>query len=142
MSFLTKLFARDRHAPVEELDLIYIYMPANLMPIARGELFEDPIEDDLRRSGLGHVSGGGSSLSDPSPDGTRSVEFCGIDVDVATENLDIVRAMLRARLLALGCVVGTQLHYRVDGVPLQDECRGGDWVLDQPRVMMHPGFGV
>jgi hypothetical protein len=121
-------------------ELIYVYLPEQLGPIDRGDRYEDPIIDELERLGLGEVSGGGSSLGDPQPDGTRQIEFCGIDVD--TDDVDATREALRALLQKLGCPAGTQLHYRVDDAPLQDEYDGSNWSLSQPRTMMHPGFGI
>jgi hypothetical protein len=73
----------------DEFDLekfIYIKIPGNIGPHDRGELFEDKIDPVLEKEGLGSVSGGGSSLGDERPDGTRVVEFCGIDVDVTNRD--------------------------------------------------------
>ena len=123
-----------------EPELIYVFLPESLGPIDRGDKYEDPIIDELERLGLGEVSGGGSSLGDQRPDGTRPIEFCGIDID--TDDLDATRAMLRNLLPQLGCPEGTQLHYRLSDKPLQDEFDGADWILGQDRTMMHPGFGV
>ena len=123
-----------------EPELVYVFLPDPLGPIDRGEKYEDPIIDELERLGLGEVTGGGSSLGDLRPDGTRPIESCGIDVD--TSDVDATREMLRALLPSLGCPTGTQLHFRNADTPLQDEFDGTAWVLDQHRTMLHPGFGV
>ena len=123
-----------------EPDLVYVFLPEPLGPIDRGNKYEDPIIDELERLGLGEVSGGGSSLGDPLPDGTRPIEFCGIDVD--TDDVDATRAALRELLPKLGCPEGTQLHYRASDKPLQDEYDGSSWALDRDRTMLHPGFGI
>ena len=123
-----------------EPELIYVFLPDPLGPIDRGEKYEDPIIDELERLGLGEVSGGGSSLGELRPDGTRPIESCGIDVD--TSDVDAAREMLRALLPGLGCPAGTQLHFRNADKPLQDEFDGTSWALDQDRTMLHPGFGV
>jgi hypothetical protein len=123
-----------------EPDLVYVFLPESLGPIDRGDKYEDPIIDELERLGLGEVSGGGSSLGDPLPDGTRAIEFCGIDVD--TDDVEATRAALRVLLPKLGCPKGTQLHYRASDRPLQDEYDGLGWTLEIDRTMLHPGFGV
>jgi hypothetical protein len=108
--------------------------------MSRGELFEDPLDEELQRRGLGEVSGGGSSLGDELPDGTRPIEFCGIDVD--THDVDGTRAVLRELLPKLGCPAGTQLHYRAEDQPLQDEFDGSMWTLNRRRSMLHPAFEI
>ncbi|HEY5710849.1 MAG TPA: hypothetical protein VIT38_03045 [Allosphingosinicella sp.] len=120
--------------------LIYILLPEPLQPLDRGARYEDPLEAELGVAGLGFVSGGGSSLGDEKPDGSRDIAFCGIDVDAY--DLAAARALLREHLPELGCITGTQLHYRDEAdQPLQDEYDGAEWRLGQPRTMMHPGFG-
>jgi hypothetical protein len=121
-------------------DLIYIYLPGSIGPLDRGDRFEDPINEELQRLGLGEVSGGGSQLGDERADGSRPIEFCGIDVD--TDNVDEARETLRMLLPKLGCPAGTQLHYRAAGSPLQDEYDGSEWLLAKKRSLLHPGFGI
>jgi hypothetical protein len=121
-------------------EFLYIFLPESLDPLNRGDKYEDPIADELDRLGIGEVSGGGSSLGEELPDGTRPIEFCGIDVD--TIDLERARAALRALLPELGCLEGTQLHYTITGKPLQDEYDGAHWTLGRVRTMLHPGFGV
>lgn len=121
-------------------ELVYVYLPGSIEPIDRGDRFEDPINEELQRLGLGEVSGGGSQLGDARPDGSRPIEFCGIDVD--TDNVDHAREVLRTLLPRLGCPAGTQLHYREAANPLQDEYDGSAWLLGKQRSMLHPGFGI
>ena len=132
--------AGDLMMASSEPELVYVFLPDPLGPIDRGEKYEDPIIDELERLELGEVSGGGSSLGDPRPDGTRPIEFCGIDID--TDDVKATREMLRGLLPGLGCPAGTQLHYRDADKPLQDEFDGANWSLEQDRTMLHPGFGI
>ena len=90
--------------------------------------------------GVGEVKGGGSQLGDQQLDGTRPIEFCGIDVEVT--DLDRGRAILRTRLVELGAPLGTELHFTRDGDKLQDELNPDGWVVNQARTSLHPGFGV
>lgn len=123
-----------------ETELVYVMLPESLMPLDRGDRYEDPLDDELQASGVGYVSGGGSSLGDERPDGSRLIEYCGVDVEA--RDLDAVLELLRRKLPELECPSGTQLHYRKGEVPLQDEFDGASWSLGQSREMMHPGFGV
>jgi hypothetical protein len=61
---------------------VYVKIPGDIQPLARGERFEDPLQVALQAEQLGNVSGGGSQLDDPYPDGRPRVEFSGLDVDV------------------------------------------------------------
>ena len=123
-----------------EPELVYVFLPESIGPIDRGDKYEDPIIDELERLGLGEVSGGGSSFSEPRPDSTRLIKSCGIDID--TDDVDATRAMLHALLPKLGCPTGTQLHYMVSENPLQDEYDGESWTIGEDRTILHPGFGI
>ena len=37
---------------------------ARVQPIARGDYFEDPLQDTLEQAGVGEVTGGGTQLAD------------------------------------------------------------------------------
>jgi hypothetical protein len=121
-------------------ELVYIVLPEPLMPLDRGDKYEDPLDVELKLGNLGYISGGGSSLGEEDEDGNRSIEWCGIDVDTT----DVMRArqLLREHLPALGCLVDTQLYYYINDIPLLDRYDGQEWVLEQPREQLHPGFGI
>jgi hypothetical protein len=119
---------------------IYVKIPGNIQPLERGELFEDEIERALAEDDLGSVSGGGSSLSHPRPDGSRIVEFCGIDIDA--KDRDRTLAKLREILMRLHAPHGTELHYTRTGSKLQDVLANGVWQLGLTRQFLHPGFGL
>jgi hypothetical protein len=121
-------------------NFIYIRIPGNIQPVERGERFEDRIDPVLAQDGLGAVSGGGSLLGDPRPDGTRIVEFCGIDIDATDRDRALVR--LRELLPQLDAPLETELHYTRDGVKLQDVLAESGWILGSPRQFLHPGFDV
>jgi hypothetical protein len=140
VELLKKLLKTKRVEQAGSGELIYVYLPESLEPLDRGAKYEDPLEAELQLAGVGWVSGGGSLLGDERPDGSRPIEHCGIDIDA----LDVAEArrLLREHLPELGCPPGTQLHYREDGRPLQDEFDDGGWRLGRPRTLMHPGFGI
>jgi hypothetical protein len=137
-----KLTRQPASGPASDVStfLIYVLLPEALQPLERGTRYEDALEAELALAGLGYVSGGGSLLGEEKPDGSRDIEFCGIDVD--TGDVTAARALLRLHLPELGCVAGTELQYRDEAdEPRRDEYDGTAWRLALPRTMMHPGFG-
>jgi hypothetical protein len=121
-------------------DLVYIYLPGSLQPLDRGKRYEDPLQGALQQARIGMIKGAGSGLGDKKADGSRDIEFSGIDVKA--DDVPAVRNLLRHRLPPLGCPVGTQLHFTTDDEPLQDEFDGAGWLLDRSRSMLHPYFKV
>ena len=139
---LKGLLGLERRAdpPFDPETFVYISLPGNIQPMARGAQYEDRIESELACRGLGGVSGGGSLLSEPRPDGSRVVESCGIDVDVV--DLAAALAVLHDLLPQLGAPHGSELHYTRQGVRLLDRLSGTGWQQGQARTTLHPGFGV
>jgi hypothetical protein len=93
---------------------VFVKIPESIMPIERGDKYEDPLDEALKKAGLGEVTGGGSQLGDPNADGSPHIEWVGIDVDL----LDLSRGLpfLRGELKRLGAPQGTTLEFNVDGV--------------------------
>lgn len=119
---------------------VYIRVPAEIGPFDRQSLFEDPIDEALAAESLGEVSGGGSCLGVPRADGSRPIEFCGIDVD--TRDRDATLVVLRRLLPELGLPRGTALEYTRAGHRLEDRFLGFDWEVGTARESLHPGFDV
>lgn len=110
---------------------VYVKLPLAIMPIERGERFEDPIADELQRRSLGSVSGGGTLLSPPDENGKKTVIYCGIDVEA--EDLDEVRAVLRGLLPSLGAPNQTALQFEIGDDPFEDVFNDGAWTLAVPQ---------
>jgi len=123
MGFLKELkgwLGRDSDSATHETDFnednplfVYVKIPGHVEPMERGEKIEDPLQEALARSGFGNITGGGSQLSEEDSEGRRSIEFCGIDVDLyqMVEGL----ALLRRELVRLETPPGTVLLYEVNG---------------------------
>lgn len=96
--------------------------------------YEGPLNAELKLSGLGWVSGGGTMQSAERADGSREILHIGVDVDA----LDVAgaRALLRSHLPELGCPMGTRLEYEELGRDLQDEYDGKAWILAQPQRLV------
>lgn len=146
LTFLRSLFSSspkppsDGGASLDPQRFIYVIIPGDIQPLSRGEQFEDPLDEALQALELGNVSGGGSQLDDPYPDGRARVAFCGIDIDV----VERVRALelIRVKLRELHAPEGTEIHYTAGAVMLLDRFSKGAWDICLPRTFKHPGFGV
>ena len=134
------MFRKDEIMAGSESELVFVFMPEPLGPMDRGDKHEDPIIDDLERSGLGEVTGGDTGMGDEGPDGRREIQSCGIDVE--TTNVNAARETLRELLPKLGCQAGTQLHYSVAEKALQDEYDGESWQVEQERAGPAPDFYI
>jgi hypothetical protein len=80
----------------------YIRIPGNIQPIERGERFEDPLQAALDKEKLGEVTGGGSQMGEG-----KTVEFCGLDVEVTDRDrgLQIIREVMRRLDAPSGTVI-------------------------------------
>lgn len=77
---------------------------ARLQPMHRGEWFEDPLDEALKKAGCAEVSGGGTLQSE-----TGEVESCDIEISVEGSLSDATRLTI-ATLEALGAPKGSKLH--------------------------------
>jgi hypothetical protein len=146
INFIRRLFGQSAKAPSETRpswdpqQFVYVMIPGDIQPLVRGERFEDPLADALQLAGLGEVSGGGSQLDDPYPDGRPRVAFCGIDIDVVDR--DRALGTIRHKLIELDAPEGTELHYTEGTTMLLDRLSNRAWDQRLPRSLKHPGFGV
>ena len=134
MEFIKKLFDLGASATEEDwgdTELVFIVLPEALEPDRRYSKYERFLDAALRILKLGYVSGGGSNLSAPRQDGSRDIDWVGVDVD--TINVDNCRALLREHLPELGCLPGTVLQYDSYDDMFQDEYDGREWHLARPR---------
>ncbi|HUQ11512.1 MAG TPA: hypothetical protein VM146_14460 [Steroidobacteraceae bacterium] len=98
---------------------VVVHIPEGLIPLERAARYEEPLGQALEARGLGEVSGGGSQMSPPRPDGTHEIISIDIDVDLA----DAAHGLpaLREELHKLHPPPGTQLAYTgADGSPVQE----------------------
>ena len=79
IKLLRRLFGRSQNASSDTQpawaprQFVYVMIPGDIQPLVRGQRFEDPLEELLQAAELGSVSGGGSQLDDPYPDGRPRV---------------------------------------------------------------------
>ena len=87
----------------------YAYLNARIMPVARAEVFEIPLDEALAERGIGEVAGGGTLQA---KDG--EIIHCGLDVDLelTPSNLEFVCGFLARR----GAPKGSKLQFERNGV--------------------------
>jgi hypothetical protein len=96
-------------APPDSKQFIFVKIPEAIMPIDRGNKYEDPLDAVLKAQNVGEVSGGGSQLGKPDENGKRDIEWVGIDVDLT--DFDRGFPILKAQLIRLKVPKGTVLEY-------------------------------
>jgi hypothetical protein len=88
---------------------VFVKVPESIMPIDRGEKYEDPLDAALKREKLGEVTGGGSQLGELDSEGKRNVEWVGLDVELT----DLERGLpfLKKELRRLGAPAETTMEF-------------------------------
>lgn len=79
----------------------------HLEPLDRGERYEDPLEEALKKHELGTVTGGGSQLG---PKG----EISHADIEIMLANLDTAVTCVKTTLENLGVPEGSELLFDKD----------------------------
>jgi hypothetical protein len=90
----------------------YAQLNARIMPLDRGERFEEPLGEALADNDLGKVTGGGSMLSKD-----REIEYCGIDIDIfdVAKGVPFICEFLTER----GAPKGSKLQYELNGESIE-----------------------
>jgi hypothetical protein len=90
----------------------YAQLNARILPLDRGERFEDPLQEALDAIGLWTVTGGGTMQAE-----SGEIEFCGLDIDL----FDLERGVpfVCEFLPACGAPKGSKLQYELDGAQVE-----------------------
>lgn len=106
MNFFKKLFGNGK---IEEEKPSGIFVVATLndkvMPIDRGEIYEDPLDEFLQANKIGEVTGGGTMQLK-----TGELEYCDIEIQLTSDNIDEnhIQAII-GKLEELGAPKGSKL---------------------------------
>lgn len=114
----TSAAAGTQEEPGTSSLFVFVKIPESIMPIERGEKYEDPLDITLKKAGVGEVTGGGSQLGEPDKDGSPTIDWVGIDVDLTDQATGL--PLLKAELKRLGAPQGTTLEYELDGKTTTD----------------------
>lgn len=97
---------------------VFVRVPESIQPLDRAAKYEAPLQLALDRANLGEVTGGGSQMGQLKPDGSRGIEWVGIDVELVS--LDQGLSFLKQELIRLGVPKGTVLEYERAGKQVED----------------------
>ena len=113
--------SRSSETAPDEPQLVLVWIPEQIPPPDRSAKYEDPLDAALKKEAVGEVNGGDTRLSAPNAEGTKSIEWVGLDVDLS----DFERGLpiLRRELLRLGAPPGTILKYSRNGQKLEERLR-------------------
>lgn len=86
----------------------YAQINARVMPIDRGGMYEDPLQEEFEQNGFGEVTGGGTMQSE-----NGEIEYCGIDIDLF--NLEEGVPFICGFLAECGAPQGSKLQFELNG---------------------------
>lgn len=79
-----------------------------VMPVERGDKYEDPLTAALQERSLGECTGGGTQLN-----AQREIAF--VDLEIMLSDLDGALAFTKETLQKLGAPKGSELHFQREG---------------------------
>jgi hypothetical protein len=86
---------------------LVINIPGQIMPLERGERFEEPLDDAFEAEGIdGHCCGGGTALAEIN--GRKVIQSCDIELEV--EDLATALPVIRRVLIAGGAPPETTIR--------------------------------
>jgi hypothetical protein len=98
-----KLFSQA--APQKESNYIVAQLNDKIMPIDRGDVYEDPLDELLKNKGYGSISGGGTLQSK-----SGEIEYCDVEIEIIKDDLTKEEiSELIETLEALGAPKGSKL---------------------------------
>lgn len=100
VAFMTDMAedARDRGEV-----FFFVRIPEHILPLDRGDKYEEPIAAALAEAGVGRVTGGGQQLGEG-----KTIVYCGVDVVVTDRAHGLM--LLQGLLPRLGAPAGTVIE--------------------------------
>lgn len=96
----------------EDPAAVHVRLPDPLSPEARVVKYAEPLDEALRREGLGRVVGGGTQLS-------RERRIVSVDVDLQLLDLDRGVPFVRRALRDLGAPRGSMVEFERFGLAVE-----------------------
>ncbi|WP_411768567.1 hypothetical protein [Winogradskyella sp. A3E31] len=106
MNFIKKLFGIDRSEEAEDSgNFIVATLNDKVMPIDRGEIYEDPLDKFLQANGIGEVTGGGTMQLK-----SGELEYCDVEIQLNSNEIDDIQIKsIIEKLEELGAPKGSRL---------------------------------
>lgn len=111
INLLKKFFGVNKE---EEVQYIIVTINEKIGPIDRGEIYEDPLDDFLKKQAIGEITGGGTSQFT-----TGEIEYGNIEIELNHKeiNSDKIAALIK-QLESLGAPKGSYLTIEKTGEKL------------------------
>ena len=107
MNFIKKLFGIKK-TEEEEYSGNFVVATLNdkVMPIDRGEIYEDPLDEFLQANGIGEVTGGGTMQLK-----SGELEYCDVEIQLNSDEIDESQIkVIIEKLEELGAPKGSKLR--------------------------------
>lgn len=116
MSFLKRLFGKDKTEENESSgNFIVATLNDKVMPIDRGEIYEDPLDEFLKNKNIGEVTGGGTMQLQ-----SGELEYCDVEIKLYNEEIDDNRIrLIIEKLEELGAPKGSKLTIEKTGQKIE-----------------------
>jgi hypothetical protein len=103
--FLTTLFKKKGDTNEPDGNFIVLQLNEKIMPIDRGIVYEDPIDEFLKSKKYGQVTGGGTLQEE-----TGELAYCDVEIKLSTNNIDkLVIAEIIDKIETMGAPKGSKL---------------------------------
>ena len=84
MNFIKKLFGIKKNEEEESPgNFIVATLNDKVMPIDRGEIYEDPLDEFIQANGIGEVTGGGTMQLE-----SGELEYCDVEIQLNSDEID------------------------------------------------------
>ena len=112
MKFLKNIFGKQKGSKSSEIEgskvegqYLRISLNEKIMPLDRGEVYEDPIDEILKRHNIGEVTGGGTLQLE-----TGEIKYCNIEIFINSDIIDsITIRLLKDNIEELGAPKGSKI---------------------------------
>lgn len=116
MNFFKKLFGNSKAEESQSAEnYVVVTLNDKIMPIDRGSVYEDPLDEFIRANGIGEVTGGGTMQHE-----SGEVEYCDIEIRL---NKDILSEsqikLVIEKLESLGAPKGSKLTIEKTGEKIE-----------------------
>ena len=117
------------------MHFVYIKLPLDRLGALTPDALHQALERELKATGVGALVSWGTSL--PAPGAREGAPGSFHRVDVEVQELASGMGVLRDVLAALGAPYGTELHFTVNQVALQQSWSAAGWGEHVPSTGTH-----
>ena len=116
MNFIKKLFGINKTEQSESLDnFIVATINDKIMPIDRGDVYEDPLDEYIKENNIGEVSGGGTMQHQ-----TGEIKYCDVEIKLISKDINEHQVkLIIEKLENLGAPKGSVLTIEKTGQKIE-----------------------